>query len=92
MDIAQAEKIAVEVLSWMVSDDDIIGGFLGVTGASPEDLRDQAKDPEFLGFVLDYLLSDDDMVLNYAQANNRNPTDPMMARAALPGGQDPNWT
>lgn len=92
MTAAQAEAIAIQALSWMAGDDEIIGGFLGVTGAAPDELRDRAGDPEFLGFVLDYLLSDDNMVMAFSDATHVSADTPMRARAALPGGDVPNWT
>ena len=89
---AQAEAIAVQALGWMASDDEVMGGFLGVTGASVEDLRARAADPEFLGFVLDYLLSDDSMVMAFCDATHCPASAPMEARGALPGGAVPHWT
>ncbi len=89
---AEAENIAIKALGWMAQDTEIIGGFLGVTGASPDEIRDRAGDPEFLGFVLDYLLSDDAMVMAFCDATHTPAAAPMEARASLPGGQIPNWT
>lgn len=88
----EAESIAIKALGWMAEDTEIIGGFLGVTGAAPGELRDRAADPEFLGFVLDYLLSDDAMVMAFCDATNTPGETPMKARMSLPGGQVPNWT
>lgn len=88
----QAETLALQVLVWISADDELSGGFLGMTGAAPEDLRLRAKDPDFLGFVLDYLLSSDDMVLTFADAHSLPPESLMQARAKLPGGDIPNWT
>ncbi len=89
---AEAERTAIEVLSWMAADDEVIGGFLGVSGASVEELRARAGDPEFLGFILDYLLSDDAMVMAFSDATNCPADRPIQARAALPGGAIPHWT
>lgn len=88
----RAEAIAVKALLWMASDDEVIGGFLGVTGASPDDLRERAGDPEFLGFVLDYLLSDDGLVMAFCDASDCSANEPMEARMVLPGGVAPHWT
>ena len=64
----------------------------GATGASAEELRGRAADPEFLGFVLDFLLSDEDALLGFCEDMEIPPDAPMRARAALPGGELPNWT
>jgi len=87
-----AEKIAIHALSWMAADDEILGAFLDAAGAAPGDLRTRAADPEFLGFVLDFLLTSDDMTRAFAEAANIAPETPFQARAHLPGGDLPNWT
>lgn len=92
MKVAQAEALAIQALSWMAEEPEIIGGFMGAAGADASDLKDRAADPDFLGFVLDYLLSSDEMVLNFANWANCPPDAPMRARATLPGGDLPNWT
>jgi hypothetical protein len=88
----QAEALAVQALAWMAGDPDLIGRFLAVSGAGPADLRSRASEPEFLGFVLDFLLADEAALLAFAAAENIRPELPMRARAALPGGDLPNWT
>ena len=87
-----AEMLALEALGWLAAEPDRIGTFLGVAGAAPEELRSRAGEPEFLGFVLDFLLSDEDMLLAFCGDCNFAPDRPMRARAALPGGDLPNWT
>jgi hypothetical protein len=88
----QAEALAVQALVWMAGDADLIGRFLAATGAGPADLRARAIEPEFLGFVLDFLLSEEAALVAFALAENIRPELPMRARAALPGGELPHWT
>ena len=88
----QAEALAVQALVWMAGDADLVGRFLAVTGAGPADLRARAAEPEFLGFVLDFLLADEAALVAFAAVENIPPALPMRARAALPGGELPNWT
>jgi len=88
----QAEALAVQALVWMAGDADLVGRFLAATGAGPADLRARAADPEFLGFVLDFLLSDEAALVAFAAVERIRPEQPMRARAALPGGELPNWT
>ncbi len=88
----QAEALAVRALAWMAGDEELIGRFLATTGAGPGDLRARAAEPEFLGFVLDFLLADEAALIVFAAAENIRPDLPMRARAALPGGALPNWT
>ena len=87
-----AEDVALKALVWISADEDLAGAFLGSTGAAAGDLRARAADPEFLGFVLDFLLSDEAALLAFCSAEGINPDRPMRARAGLPGGDLPHWT
>ena len=71
---------------------ELTGGFLAAAGAGPDELRARAAEPEFLGFVLDFLLANEPALLAFAEAEGVKPDLPMRARAALPGGDLPNWT
>jgi len=89
---AEAEALAVRALGWMAADPDLTGRFLAAAGAGPADLRARAADPEFLGFVLDFLLANEPALIAFARAEGISPELPLRARAALPGGDLPNWT
>ncbi len=89
---AEAEALAIRALTWMAADADLIGSFLAAAGAGPAELRARAADPEFLGFVLDFLLADEEALLAFAAAERIRPDLPLRARAALPGGDAPAWT
>lgn len=87
-----AERYALSVLTWLVGQEDLIGLFMGASGASVEDLKQGATSPEFLGAVLDFVLMDDQWVIRFAQENNEKPDLMMQARAVLPGGEAVHWT
>lgn len=87
-----AEDLAVQALGWLASQPEAMSSLLGASGASVEDLRARSGDPDFLGFVLDHVLAEDWMVLDFAENAKIAPQDVLTARAALPGGALPNWT
>ncbi len=87
-----AESIAIKALVWIAEREELASSFLGASGASADDLRERATDPEFLGFVLDFLLSDEDALLGFCEDVAVKPDAPMRARVAMPGGDLPNWT
>lgn len=87
-----AQVFALKALAWIAADEDLAGVFLGASGLAPEDLAARAGDPEFLGFALDFLLGDEDAVIACAEALCAPPETVMRARAALPGGDAPDWT
>lgn len=92
MNRESAENLGIQVLGWLASNDDLLTQFLGMSGISVSDLRVRAQEPEFLGFVLDFLLSDDAAIIAFCEDNRISTETPMLARAALPGGDVPNWT
>lgn len=92
---AQAEDIATRALVWLCSQDDLLGAFLGQSGAGPDDLRaalQSGPDHGFLGSVLDFILQQDATVLACAAdldlANDRL----AMAAALLSGRARMHWT
>jgi hypothetical protein len=87
-----AETLALRALAWLAGNDELLPVFLGSTGAALSDLRGRARDPEFLGSVLDFLLMDDAWVTRFAAAEGVRPESLAAARAALPGGGIPHWT
>ena len=87
-----AETLALDALAWLVSQDELLPVFLGATGASADDLRARASDPEFLGAVLDFLCMDDAWVVAFCDQAGLRYDRPMMARACLPGGETLHWT
>lgn len=87
-----AETFAVQALGWLASQEDLFGVFLGASGATVTDVRERAADPEFLGSVLDFLMMDDAWVVSFSDSINCPYESAMRARAALPGGQQVDWT
>ena len=87
-----AEVIALRAISWLLQDDERTGAFLAATGADPGELARQAADPGFLGAVMDFLLSDDALVVGFCDDAGLPYTAIMQARAGLPGFSQMHWT
>ncbi|UWP87928.1 DUF3572 domain-containing protein [Aliiroseovarius crassostreae] len=87
-----AEVIGLTALTWLVGNEELLPVFLGASGAGIDDLKQGAGTPEFLAAVLDFLMMDDDWVVEFCRANTLPFDAPMRARHALPGGGQMNWT
>lgn len=87
-----AELLGLQALGWVAGQPELAADFLNATGASPDEMRDRAADPEFLGFVLDFLLADETALVAFAAEAGIAPDRPLRARVALPGGALPHWT
>ena len=87
-----AETRALEVLTWVLSKDDLIQVFMGATGASENDLRSNTLSHEFLISILDFVLLDDSWVISCSKFLNIDPSHIQLIRMSLDGGQEVNWT
>lgn len=87
-----AQVVALQALAWIAADEDRLAGFMAMTGAGPADLRARAADADFLGAVLDFLLTDDAWVIGFCDAHGLPYATPQSARAVLPGGAAFHWT
>ena len=92
MDREIAETRALEVLTWVLSEDDLIQGFMGATGASQNDLRSNTLSHEFLLSILDFVLMDDRWVISCSKFLNIDPSQIQLIRMSLDGGQEVTWT
>ena len=86
-----AETLALEAISFIANDEDLVAGLYDQTGMGGDELRDALSNADSVGQtlagVLDYLLMNDEWVLNFAEQVNIAPEKVLSARAALPGGQ-----
>ena len=87
-----AETRALEVLTWVLSEDDLIQVFMGATGASQDDLRSNTSNHEFLVSILDFVLMDDSWVISCSKFMNIDPSQIKIIKMSLDGGQEVNWT
>jgi hypothetical protein len=87
-----AQTIALQALAWLVGNDDLCPVFLGATGSSVDDLRDQAMDPAFQASVLEFLTNDDAWVMAFCDTVELAYDQPLMARYAIPGAEAVHWT
>ena len=65
---------------------------MAMTGAAPADMVRNISSAAFLGTVLDYILTEDALVIAFCDSSSLPYTSVMQARALLPGGESWNWT
>jgi len=68
-----SEDIAVAVLGWIAEDEDRLYPFLNASGLDPASLREAARDPGFLGAVLDHVVGNEPVLIACAQALETKP-------------------
>jgi hypothetical protein len=63
-----ASALATQALAYIAGDEVRLGRFLAESGLGPETLRKAARDPSFLPAVLDFILSHEQELLDFAAA------------------------
>jgi hypothetical protein len=81
-----AEAVAVQALGFLVEDGDRLQRFLALSGLDPVQIRAAATEPGFLAGVLDHIVSDDRLLIAFAEQSGLAPADIEKAHAALTGG------
>jgi len=80
-----ASALAVTALGFIAGEPERLGRFLATTGIGPESIRAAASEPDFLVGVLDYLVSDEELLLAFANENSFDPAHVASARDILAG-------
>jgi hypothetical protein len=80
-----AEALAIQALTFLADEVDRLGRFLAATGIGGEEIRRAAREPAFLAGVLEYLLSDETLLLSFSTKASIDPADVARAHAALAG-------
>ena len=84
-----AEAIALQALSYILNDQAHLSHFIATTGYDAESLETLTDSSENLGGVLDYLLSNETLLLAFAVDSGLAPEAPSQARQALSGYSEP---
>lgn len=82
---ADPEATAIAALGFLAADTERLGRFLALTGIDPGSLRAVAREPHFLGSVLDHLLGDEALLLAFAANHRIEPEAVVVARRRLGG-------
>lgn len=86
----RAGTLALQALAFLAADPDRIGRFLAQTGLAADELSALAADVHFQGGVLDYLLGDEALLLEFCEIQTIPPELPGRLRRALPGAAPDN--
>lgn len=85
-----AEALAVQAFTYLAGDPDRLGGFLALTGIGPERIRAAAAEPGFFAGVLDHVMSDEALLMAFADHAGIDPAAVARARRALGPAWEPD--
>ncbi len=86
-----AETFAISALAHIAGDDDRLQRFLAVTGIDPANLRSEAGKPGFVSGVLDYLCSDEALLVGFAAVQGVPPESIVAAQQRLAPPASEDW-
>lgn len=87
-----AETTGLKALSWLAGNDDLLPVFMGSSGVSEADLRENISNPVFYAAIVDFLMMDDAWVIAFCDSEGLSYGQMAEVRAALPGGDAVHWT
>ncbi|MFT3974720.1 MAG: DUF3572 family protein [Amaricoccus sp.] len=87
----KAARVAEDALIFLAGRPELLEACLAQSGLDAADLLARGREPELLGFLLDFLLQSDAWVADFAAAADLRPEDVARARAVLDGGTQ-DWT
>jgi hypothetical protein len=82
-----AESLAIAALGYIAGNPDALGRFLALSGIGPATLRESAADPGFLAGVLDFMVSDEPLLIAFAEETGFTPQAVAAAREVLGGAE-----
>ncbi len=82
-----AEELAIQALTFLAAYPVRLGSFLAATGIGPSQIRAASGEPGFLAGVLDFLASDDRLIVDFGAATGADPADVARAYATLSGAR-----
>ena len=87
----RAVEIGQDAVGWLLDRPERLVELATASGVGLDALPRLVEDPEFLGFVLDFVLASDASVLDFAGHAGLRPEDPALARATLAGPAAADW-
>ena len=85
MDIDRASTISLRVLAFLAEDRDKLQRFLNLTGIAPDALAALVAENHFHAAVLEYLLADEPLLLEFCASEDLDPLQPATALRVLTG-------
>ena len=85
IDLEAARGLAVQALEYLAREPEQLGRFLALSGLDPTTIRAAARQPEFLAGVLEYVMSDERLIMAFTASVEIPPERVAQGRAVLLG-------
>ncbi len=88
----QAEILAFKAIEWLAMHDTYMTRFMALSGLSPGDIMGRSDDKDMLAGIINFLLSDETMLLAFCDDHALDPALPAQAQHRLAGETNSDWT
>lgn len=78
-DLGKAQEIGIDALSFLAGNPERLGRFLALTGTGAAELSFALDDPSILAAVLEHVIGDEPMLLEFASNAQMTPDDVVLA-------------
>ena len=85
MNLESAQTIALKALGFIANSEGALDRLMELSGLDRLTLRERAAEPEVLASLLDFLLQDEGLLVDFCQDESVDPKDVHMARHLLGG-------
>ena len=92
MDDEQAKIVALQALTYLVGEQQVLQRFIDLSGVDLSDLRSRVDDPGMLAGVLEFFLGFEPQLLEMCEATGLSAEAPAQARSCLLGVQFVEWS
>jgi Protein of unknown function (DUF3572) len=82
----QAATLALKGLAYLANSESSLGRFLDLSGAGRDTLGARADEPEFLVSLLDFMLTNEELLIGFCDESSTDVRAVHMARHVLAGG------
>jgi hypothetical protein len=82
----QAATLALKGLAYLANSEGSLDRFLQMSGADRDTLRMRADEPEFLVSLLDFMLTNEELLIGFCEESSTDVRTVHMARHVLSGG------
>jgi hypothetical protein len=70
-----AEALALKALEFLVNSPNNLDGFMAVTGINGAELRDRLEEPAVLAAVIDFMLKNERLLIEFCETTSIGPRD-----------------
>ena len=85
INLVYAKTVALKAVHFILNNDEIRQSFITSTGILLSDFENSIENLEFLGGVLDYLLSNEKILIEFCTEYGITPEEPSRIRQVFPG-------